>query len=344
MNRKIVFIALCLAILLLMLSSCTDSGKNNGGGSSSDENPSENPSDTPTPTPTKVFFDNDAGWNEVFCYLYDSEDEFLCEIELSPDLFGIYSVSIPPECKGFVFTDKRKNTTEVLTTPTGARNAFNNLTAEWTTYSTAIKNPIKLGDNLVAVTLDDLDMGFAYLRFEAEMDGVYTFTTETSLEIGILVVEISDGEWQVDSSDWTKFSTPLNQAYLTAGNYYICLFNDKLVNEGLYEVELSYEEKKQEQITLESLVFSDGETTIFFYRDKTDVLSVLSVDGATYSYEYRLIKEGEVHVISLTPMYEGEEFYLGNFALSTLSANRDILYLDGKIKIRNNEFTLCEAE
>ena len=347
MKIKSTYIAFLLVIFLLISSffSCGDSQKVDDP---EDEKPGEEnlPGDIEDdePTPTEVFFDNDGGWLEIYCYLYNENDEFLYETEFDCDIHGIYSTVIPPECAYFVFTDKDDNRTELLYLPTDGRNVYNNKSGEWVSYNSAIKNVIEVGGNLVSVTKDDIDNGYQYHVFLAENDGIYSFSTESDFEIYIVAAEISSGDWSPSSEDWTTFAPVPGEAYLTAGSYYVCLFNSKITKEGLYDLTLKFTEREVEEVNLNGMVFSDGELYVYFYKIADDVMTLLATDGTTYNYKYSVVGDAADCKIQLILPADAEEYYFGKYSLSALSRAGEISYKDGVLKIKNTDFVKCSAE
>lgn len=348
MKIKSRYIAFLLVIFLLISSffSCTGSQKEDEqkGEEPGEENLPDDTDDGDEPTSTEVFFDNDAGWLELFCYLYNEKDEFLCEAQFACDIHGIYSTVIPPECAYFVFTDKDDNRTELLYLPTDGRNVYNNKSNEWVSYNSAIKNVINVGGNLVSVTKDDLDNGYEYYVFLAEKDGVYSFSTESDFEIYIVSTEISSGDWSPASEDWTTFTPMPTESYLTAGSYYVCLFNSKITKEGLYDLTLKYEEREVDDVSLDGMVFSSGEIYVYFYKIEDDVMTLLAEDGKTYNYKYSVVGDAADCKIQLILPAGAEENYFGLYSLSSLSRAGEVTYKDGILKIKNNEFLKCSAD
>jgi hypothetical protein len=251
---------------------------------------------------------------------------------------------IPPECAYFVFTDKDDNRTDLLYAPTDGRNVYNNKSNEWVSYNSAIKNVIAVGGNLVSVTKDDLDNGYEYYVFNAEKDGVYSFSTESDFEIYIVATQISTGDWSPSSEDWTTFTPVPDEAYLTAGSYYVCLFNSKITKEGLYDLTLKYTEREIEDVSLNGMVFSDGEIYVYFYKIEDDMMTLLTADGKTYNYKYSVVGNNDDCKIQLILPAGADEYYLGKYSLSALSRAGEIGYKDGVLKIKNNEFLKCSAD
>lgn len=345
MSRKLILIALLVSILLTVLVSCsgnTLSGDNNNTEITPPDNETEDTSDTepePEPEPFTVYLDNEAGWDMVYCRFYGINDEYLCENELKCDIYGIYCITIPVECKKFLFTNRQGDFTLLYEAPEGKDLVIDNKTDKWIRYSDAIKNKISLGTNHLAFTPVLREAKCEYILFRAEQEGIYTFTADYGLEVGIVTVEIGEGNWENDSLDWTHFSNPLHTAFLTTGSYYACIFYDSSLAEGVYEVELSFSEKTDEPDPLLNKIFSDGNMWFYFFLLDESTMTVMTADGATFNYTYTYRTENGNILLRLFPVDEDRDIVINNSLLSLLSSSGKVYVADGALTVNNQAFS-----
>ncbi len=341
MNKSIILFFLLMALMLAVLASCSGKAPPDSGNNSVDTTPPEKEPDLPPepePQPYTVYLDNEAGWGMVYCRFYDENDEYLCEKEASCDNYGVYYITIPVECAKYLFTDKVGNFTPLLEAPRGESTVFNNKNDQWTRYSDAIKNTLSLGENTIILTPELKEVGREYIEFCAEKEGIYTLTCENGIEAAFVTVEIGKGNWEKDSADWTKFSATPDTAVLAPGRYYICVFYNYSVAEGIHTVELSYEDNPAEAAPLLNRVFTDGEHWFYFFERDGNVMSVMNKDGATCDYTYSATAENGVTYIRLVPLNE-DDYIFDNSRLSTLSSAGEIFFVDGTLTVKGREFT-----
>ncbi len=343
MDKRKALLALIMALMLAVLASCSDKTPSDSGNDGVSITPPENEPDRPAepepePQPYTVYLDNKAGWEMVYCRFYDENDEYLCEKETSCDKYGIYYITIPVECAKYLFTDKVGNFTPLLDAPQGENTVFNNQSDQWTRYSDAIKNTLSLGNNTIILTPELKETGREYIEFCAEKEGIYTLTCENRIESAFVTVEIGAGNWEKDSADWTSFSSPPESAELTPGRYYICIFYDYSLADGVYTLELSYEEKPRDTVSLNNRIFSDGEHWFYFHDLDGNVMTVMNKEGITCDYTYAVTVENGITYIRLVPIGE-DDYIFDNSYLSTLSSVWKIFVLDDILTVKGMEFT-----
>ncbi len=345
MNRKLILALLLAAVLLTLLISCSGNtpsgGDNNKTDSTLPGNGTEDSSDIePDPQPFTVYLDNEAGWDMIYCRFYGADDEYLCETELECDVYGIYYVTVPVECEKYLFTNRQGDFTPLYKAPEGDEIVVDNQTEGWIKYSDAIKNKLTLGANSLALTPILREAKCEYIPFRAEQDGIYTFTADYGLEVGIVIVEIGEGNWDNDSQDWTAFSTPLNSAFLTTGSYYACVFYDSSLADGVYEVELDFREQTVEPDPLLNKIFTDGETWFYFFLLNNPTMTVMTseVSSCNYTYTYR-IENGSIF-LRLIPTDEDNEIAIKGSLLSLLSSSGKVYVTDSTLIVNNSEFSL----
>jgi hypothetical protein len=344
MDKKRIFVALIMAIALIMLASCSKNAPSDSTNDKVDITPPQDEPDEPSepepepePQPYTVYLDNRAGWEMVCCRFYDENDEYLCEKEASCDTYGVYYITIPVECAKYLFTDKAGNFTPLLTEPEGENDVFNNESDQWTRYSDAIKNTLSLGKNSIAITPELKEAGREYIEFSVEKEGIYTLNCEYGVEAAFVTVEIGKGNWDKDSADWTSFSTPLDSAVLTPGSYYICIFYDYSLADGVYSVELSYEISEPEPKPLLNRVFTDGEYWFYFYEVDGSLMGVRDMNGASCDYTYTTYAEKGITYIRLIPLGD-DDYVFNNSYLSALSSAKKIFVIGDILTVKGREF------
>ena len=273
------------------------------------------------PDPVLICLDNRAGWEKVYCFIFTDEGTDHMKSMMERDNYGIYCIEIPSDCFGFAFSNGEGEQTDVFSIPDLPERTYDNLTDQWTLYEDVIANSLTLGENLIRITTAHKTKGGEYILFHAENNGLYTFTSDTPIDIKIVSTELSAGSWENGSVCWTTFFSSGNTAELTAGYYYVYIDNsDPSVFAGLHYVQVEYREIEIVGYPLLNCIFSDGKITVVFLENNGYFMKIIDSVGNTFVYYYTAYESDEGYILNLQVIEGGEEYNVNDYLLSELSA------------------------
>ncbi len=325
--KRLIYSVLILLAFLSLACGCNTEIDDPLKGSSDTEIPEE------PPKPFTVYLDNGAGWGAVYCIAFTKDEtEGHTQALMNVDAFGIYYAELPGECDRIVFLNGEGEQTEILPIPGIAKSTYDNSAESWITYEDAIANSLSLGDNPICVTSAHKIKGGEYVLFYAENDGVYSFTSDSGFDIKVVSTELNNGNWDKDSTDWTKFFTTGNTVELNAGYYYVLLdSSDDSVSVGLHNVHVEYRRSEPQSYPLINCIFSDGEITVVFLQNNGYRMKVMDFLGNDYVYYYTASETDDGYLLNLTPAEGSEEYNVNGYFLSELCGVGNVFVLNGDL-------------